>query len=73
MLNFNWIKLFFVIIERGEKLLFYKFKLKVIFFFVGLVVWRKVWLESVFKYCILSGRKLGLMLIGEDIEIISYI
>ena len=71
--NFNRIKPFFAITERGEKLLLYKPKSKVIPPSAGLVVRRKAWLESVPKHCILSGRKPGSMLTGEDTETISYI
>lgn len=71
--NFNRIKPFFAITERGEKPLLYKPKSKVIPPSAGLVVRRKAWLESVPKHCILSGRKPGSMLTGEDTETISYI
>jgi glycosyltransferase involved in cell wall biosynthesis len=71
--NFNRIKRFFAITERGEKPLLYKPKSKVIPPSAGLVVRRKAWLESVPKHCILSGRKPGSMLTGEDTETISYI
>ena len=71
--NFNRIKPFFAITERGKKPLLYKPKSKVIPPSAGLVVRRKAWLESVPKHCILSGRKPGSMLTGEDTETISYI
>ena len=71
--NFNRIKPFFAITERGKKPLLYQPKSKVIPPSAGLVVRRKAWLESVPKYCILSGRKPGSMLTGEDTETISYI
>jgi len=71
--NFNRIKPFFAITERGKKPLLYKPKSKVIPPSAGLVVRRKAWLESVPKHCILNGRKPGSMLTGEDTETISYI
>ena len=71
--NFNRIKPFFAITQRGKKPLLYKPKSKVIPPSAGLVVRRKAWLESVPKHCILSGRKPGSMLTGEDTETISYI
>ena len=71
--NFNRIQPFFAITERGKKPLLYKPKSKVIPPSAGLVVRRKAWLESVPKHCILSGRKPGSMLTGEDTETISYI
>ncbi|WP_143438308.1 hormogonium polysaccharide biosynthesis glycosyltransferase HpsE, partial [Hydrocoleum sp. CS-953] len=71
--NFDRIKPFFAITERGEEPLLYQPALKVIPPSAGLVVRRKAWLESVPKYCILSGRKPGSMLTAEDTETISYI
>ena len=71
--NFNRIKPFFAITERGGKPLLYKPKSKVIPPSAGLVIRKKAWLESVPKHCVLSGRKPGSMLTGEDTETISYI
>ena len=71
--NFNRIKPFFAITERGGKPLLYQPKSKVIPPSAGLVIRKKAWLESVPKHCILSGRKPGSMLTGEDTETIGYI
>ncbi|MGD1805919.1 hormogonium polysaccharide biosynthesis glycosyltransferase HpsE [Dapis sp. BLCC M126] len=71
--NFDRIKQFFAITERGEEPLLYQPALKVIPPSAGLVVRREAWLESVPKSCILSGRKPGSMLTAEDTETISYI
>ncbi|MEM1168435.1 MAG: hormogonium polysaccharide biosynthesis glycosyltransferase HpsE [Cyanobacteria bacterium P01_H01_bin.35] len=71
--NFDRIKPFFAITERGEKPLLYQPALKVIPPSAGLVVRREAWLENVPKDCILSGRKQGSMLTAEDTETISYI
>ncbi len=71
--NFERIKPFFAITERGNKALLYQPPSKVIPPSAGLVIRRKAWLESVPKHCILSGRKPNSMLTGEDTEAISYI
>lgn len=71
--NFDRIKSFFAITERGDQPLLYQPAIKVIPPSAGLVVRRKAWLESVPEQCILSGRVPGSMLTGEDTETISYI
>ncbi len=71
--DFDRIKPFFAITERGEEPLLYQPALKVIPPSAGLVVRREAWLESVPKHCILSGRRPGSMLTAEDTETISYI
>ncbi|NET43130.1 hormogonium polysaccharide biosynthesis glycosyltransferase HpsE [Okeania sp. SIO2B3] len=71
--NFDRIKSFFAITERGEQPLLYQPAIKVIPPSAGLVVRREAWLESVPEQCILSGRIPGSMLTGEDTETISYI
>ncbi|MGB3514559.1 MAG: hormogonium polysaccharide biosynthesis glycosyltransferase HpsE [Microcoleaceae cyanobacterium] len=71
--NFDRIKPFFAITEKGDKPLLYQPKTKVIPPSAGLVVRRKAWLESVPRHCVLSGRVPGSMLTGEDTETISYI
>ncbi|NEP78210.1 MAG: glycosyltransferase family 2 protein, partial [Okeania sp. SIO3B3] len=71
--DFDRIKPFFAITERGDKPLLYQPIKKVTPPSAGLVVRREAWLESVPDKCILSGRVPGSMLTGEDIETISYI
>ncbi|MGB3513535.1 MAG: hormogonium polysaccharide biosynthesis glycosyltransferase HpsE [Microcoleaceae cyanobacterium] len=71
--NFDRIKPFFAITERGKKPLLYEPKKRVIPPSAGLVVRREAWLKSVPNHCILSGRVAGSMLTGEDTETISYI
>ncbi|NEP06401.1 MAG: glycosyltransferase [Okeania sp. SIO2G4] len=71
--DFDRIKSFFAITERGEQPLLYQPAIKVIPPSAGLVVRREAWLESVPEQCILGGRVPGSMLTGEDTETISYI
>ncbi|MDJ0553994.1 MAG: hormogonium polysaccharide biosynthesis glycosyltransferase HpsE [Microcoleaceae cyanobacterium MO_207.B10] len=71
--NFNRIKPFFAITERGDKPLLYKPAKRVIPPSAGLVIRREAWLKSVPERSILSGRVPGSMLTGEDTEAISYI
>ena len=71
--NFDRIKPFFAITERGDQPLLYKPATRVIPPAAGLVVRQEAWLESVPDKCILSGRVPGSMLTGEDTETISYI
>ncbi|MGD1703496.1 hormogonium polysaccharide biosynthesis glycosyltransferase HpsE [Dapis sp. BLCC M229] len=71
--NFDRIKPFFAITERGNEPLLYKPAMKVIPPSAGLVVRREAWLENVPEHCILTGRKTGSMLTAEDTETISYI
>lgn len=71
--NFERIKPFFAITERGDQPLLYNPLIKVIPPSAGLVVRREAWLKSVPEKSILSGRKPGSMLTAEDTETISYI
>ncbi|NES71433.1 MAG: glycosyltransferase family 2 protein [Okeania sp. SIO2D1] len=71
--NFDRIKSFFAITEKGDEPLLYQPLIKVIPPSAGLVVRREAWLESVPEQCILSGRVPGSMLTAEDTETISYI
>ena len=71
--NFNRIKPFFAITERGNKPLLYQPAKRVIPPSAGLVVRKEAWLKSVPERSILSGRVPGSMLTGEDTETISYI
>ncbi|NES04859.1 MAG: glycosyltransferase family 2 protein, partial [Okeania sp. SIO2F4] len=71
--NFDRIKPFFAITERGNEPLLYKPAMKVIPPSDGLVVRREAWLENIPEHCILTGRKPGSMLTAEDTETISYI
>ena len=71
--NFDRIKSFFAITERGDQPLLYQPAIKVIPPSAGLVVRREAWLKNVPNETILSGRKPGSMLTGEDTEMISYI
>ncbi|MCG5059357.1 MAG: hormogonium polysaccharide biosynthesis glycosyltransferase HpsE [Limnoraphis sp. WC205] len=71
--NFERIKAFLAITERGSEPLFYNPKVKLLPPSAGLVVRREVWLSSVPDQCILSGRVPGSMLTGEDLEVLSYI
>ncbi|MDJ0520359.1 MAG: hormogonium polysaccharide biosynthesis glycosyltransferase HpsE [Trichodesmium sp. MO_231.B1] len=71
--NFDRIKPFLAITERGNEPLLYKPAMKVMPPSAGLVVRREAWLENIPEHCILTGRKTGSMLTGEDTETISYI
>ena len=71
--DFDRIKQFFAITERGDLPLLYNPLIKVIPPSAGLVVRREAWLQSVPEKSILSGRKPGSMLTAEDTETISYI
>ncbi|MEB3282715.1 MAG: hormogonium polysaccharide biosynthesis glycosyltransferase HpsE [Lyngbya sp.] len=71
--NFERIKAFLAITERGSKPLLYNPKIKLLPPSAGLVVRREVWLSSVPHQCILSGRVPGSMLTSEDLEVLSHI
>lgn len=71
--NFERIKAFLAITERGEQPLLYNPKLRFLPPSAGLVVRREAWLQSVPESCVLRGRVLGNMLTGEDLEALTYI
>ena len=71
--NFDRIKPFLAITERGSEPLLYNPKNKLLPPSAGLVVRREAWLACVPERCILSGRIPGSMLTGEDLEVLSYI
>ena len=71
--NFERIKPFFAITERGDQPLLYDSLKRVMPPSAGLVVRQEAWLQSVPEKSILSGRTSDLMLTGEDTETISYI
>ncbi|MDY7020836.1 MAG: hormogonium polysaccharide biosynthesis glycosyltransferase HpsE [Cyanobacteriota bacterium] len=71
--DFERIKAFLAITERGSKPLLYNPKIKLLPPSAGLVVRREAWLSSVPQQCILSGRVPGSMLTSEDLEVLSYI
>ena len=70
--NFNRIKAFLAITERGNKARLYNPKFKLLPPSAGLVVRKQAWLQSVPEKCILSGRIPGSMLTGEDTEVLGY-
>ena len=71
--NFERIKAFLAITERGDEPLLYNPKLKFLPPSAGLVVRKEAWLASVPSHCILSGRVPGSMLTSEDLEVVAYI
>ncbi|MGK7872358.1 MAG: hormogonium polysaccharide biosynthesis glycosyltransferase HpsE [Xenococcaceae cyanobacterium] len=71
--NFERIKAFLAITERGSEPLLYNPKLKLLPPSAGLVVCKEAWLKCVPSRCILSGRVPGSMLTGEDLEVLAYI
>ncbi|NES80084.1 MAG: glycosyltransferase family 2 protein [Moorea sp. SIO2B7] len=71
--NFERIKAFLAITERGSKPIWYNPKLKFLPPSAGLVVRKKAWLKSIPNKCILSGRVPGSMLTSEDLEVLAYI
>ncbi len=71
--NFERIKAFLAITERGSEPLLYNPKVKLLPPSAGLVVRRDVWLSSVPQQCILTGRVPGSMLTSEDLEVLSHI
>jgi glycosyltransferase involved in cell wall biosynthesis len=71
--NFERIKAFLAITERGQEPLLYNPKLRFLPPSAGLVVRREAWLKNVPEFCILSGRVEGSMLTSEDLEALSYI
>ena len=71
--NFERIKAFLAITERGEQPLLYSPKNKLLPPSAGLVVRRDAWLNCVPHHCILTGRVQGSMLTSEDLEVLSYI
>ncbi|WP_256529352.1 hormogonium polysaccharide biosynthesis glycosyltransferase HpsE [Limnofasciculus baicalensis] len=71
--NFDKIKLFLAIIERGATAYQYEPRKRVLPPSAGLVVRRQAWLESVPSRLYLQGRTPHSMLGGEDIEAMAYI
>lgn len=71
--NFQRIKAFLALTNRGDKPLLYNPNLKYLPPSAGLVIRKQAWLESVPKKCILSGRVKGSMLTGEDLEVLAHI
>ena len=71
--NFERIKAFLAITERGDKPILYNPKLRFLPPSAGLVVRKEAWLKSVPEFCILSGRIPGSMLTSEDLEVLAYI
>ncbi|MGL4503478.1 MAG: hormogonium polysaccharide biosynthesis glycosyltransferase HpsE, partial [Planktothrix sp.] len=71
--DFDRIKAFLAITERGDKPLLYSPKSKLLPPSAGLVVLRDAWIACVPNHCILTGRILGSMLTSEDLEVLSYI
>ncbi len=71
--NFERIKPFLALTDRGNQPLLYNPALKYLPPSAGLVVRKKAWLESVPEKCILTGRVEGSMLTSEDLEVLGYI
>jgi glycosyltransferase involved in cell wall biosynthesis len=71
--NFEQIKPFFAITQRGNQPLPYPPYRNLLPPSAGLVVRRQAWMEYVPKQSILSGRVPGSMVTGEDLETLSYI
>ena len=71
--NFQRIAPFLAITERGNSPLLYQPEKKLLPPSAGLVVSKRVWLESIPKNPILTGRTTGSMLTGEDLEMLSHI
>lgn len=71
--NFDKIKLFLAIIERGAEAYEYKPSQKILPPSAGLVVRKKVWLEVIPSQLLLKGRTPDSMLGGEDMEMMAYI
>ncbi|WP_427160623.1 hormogonium polysaccharide biosynthesis glycosyltransferase HpsE [Aliinostoc sp. HNIBRCY26] len=71
--NFERIAPFLAITERGNLPLRYEADKKLLPPSAGLVVRRQVWLDSVPEQPILTGRVVGNMLTGEDLEMLCYI
>lgn len=71
--NFDRIKPFLAIVQRGNKPLLYTPQKKLLPPSAGLVVRVQAWRENVPDRCILRGRVPGSMLTGEDLEALSYI
>jgi glycosyltransferase involved in cell wall biosynthesis len=71
--NFERIKAFLAITERGNKPLLYDPKSRFLPPSAGLVVRREAWLQTVPKSCALTGRIKDNMLTSEDLEALSYL
>ncbi len=70
--NFDKIKLFLAIVERGTTAYQYELRKRVLPPSAGLVVRRQAWRESVPSRLYLKGRTPDSMLGGEDIEAMAY-
>lgn len=71
--NFDRIKAFLALTDRGNRPRLYNPRLKYLPPSAGLVIRKKAWLEAVPEKCILSGRIPGSMLTGEDLEVLAHI
>ncbi|MEG3439831.1 hormogonium polysaccharide biosynthesis glycosyltransferase HpsE [Pannus brasiliensis CCIBt3594] len=71
--NFERIKAFLAITERGDRPLVYDPKLRFLPPSAGLVIRRSAWLENVPETCILTGRTAKSALTSEDLEALSYL
>lgn len=71
--NFERIKAFLAITERGDRPLLYAPKSRFLPPSAGLVIRRSAWLENVPETCTLTGRTGKSMLTSEDLEALSYL
>ncbi|MEM9806056.1 MAG: hormogonium polysaccharide biosynthesis glycosyltransferase HpsE [Cyanobacteria bacterium P01_D01_bin.56] len=71
--DFERIRSFFALTQRGESAHVYQPRLRVLPPSAGLVVRRKAWLGNVPEQLILTGRHDEQMLTGEDLEAIAHI
>ncbi|MGK7941963.1 MAG: hormogonium polysaccharide biosynthesis glycosyltransferase HpsE [Crocosphaera sp.] len=71
--NFERIKAFLAITERGNEPLLYNPKSRFLPPSAGLVVRREAWLKTVPNNCVLTGRVKDNMLTSEDLEALSYL
>lgn len=71
--NFERIKAFLAVTERGSEALLYHPQRKLLPPSAGLVVRKEAWLGSIPARCILRGRTTESMLTSEDLEALAYI
>lgn len=71
--NFDRIKAFLALTNRGNQPLLYDPRSKYLPPSAGLVVRKEAWLESVPDHCILGGRIDDNMLTSEDLEVLAHI
>ena len=71
--DFERIKAFLAITERGNEPLLYNPKSRFLPPSAGLVVRREAWLQTVPNDCVLTGRIKDNMLTSEDLEALSYL